>query len=155
MTISEVLGVGFRTYVRYEAGERDAPVALLIKIARLGNISLDRLLTTLLTPDDFKIPDLEKAPITPQKLEVISGGIEEGRVMFKGLANDYLVTKDKLEKTLLLKYRGLNRLDKAKYMVDIEWILKTRKTLNPPFCLPQDSSNIPLLRNHKYNFHQK
>ena len=133
MIISEVLDVGFRTYVRYEAGERDAPVALLIKIARLGNISLDRLLTTLLTPDDFKTPDLEKAPITPQKLEVIGGGIEEGRVMFKGLTNDHLVTKDKLEKDLLLKYRGLNRLDKGKYMVDIQWILNNPKNIKPTF----------------------
>ena len=44
--LSEVLGIGFRTYVRYEAGERDAPISVLIKLARLGNISLDQFLTT-------------------------------------------------------------------------------------------------------------
>ena len=33
MTISDVLDIGFRTYVRYEAGERDAPVAVLVKLA--------------------------------------------------------------------------------------------------------------------------
>ena len=32
--MSEILKVGFRTFVRYEAGERDAPVSVLVKIAR-------------------------------------------------------------------------------------------------------------------------
>ena len=44
--LSEVLEIGFRTYVRYEAGERDAPVSVLVKLARLASVSLDRLLTT-------------------------------------------------------------------------------------------------------------
>ena len=55
-TISEVLGIGFRTYVRYEAGERDAPVSLLVKMARLGELSLDRLLTTKFFSKSYKHP---------------------------------------------------------------------------------------------------
>ena len=55
MAISQVIEVGFRTYVRYEAGERDAPVSVLVKLARLGNISLDRLLTTKVTPEDLEV----------------------------------------------------------------------------------------------------
>jgi len=43
--MSEILKVGFRTYVRYEAGEGDAPVSVLVKIAKLGNLSLEQLLT--------------------------------------------------------------------------------------------------------------
>ena len=43
--MADILKVGFRTFVRYEAGERDAPVAVLVKIARLGNISLEKFLT--------------------------------------------------------------------------------------------------------------
>ena len=54
MAIAKVLDIGFRTYVRYEAGERDAPVAVLVKFARLGSISLDRLLTTKLEPSDLE-----------------------------------------------------------------------------------------------------
>lgn len=65
MAISEVLEIGFRTYVRYEAGERDAPISVLIKIAKLGNISLDCLLTTKITADVIKTPDAEKAPGRP------------------------------------------------------------------------------------------
>ncbi len=41
MALSEALEIGFRTYVRYEAGERNAPV--MVKLAKLGNVSLDRL----------------------------------------------------------------------------------------------------------------
>ena len=45
---ARLIDVGFRTYVRYEVGERDAPVNVLIKMAKLGNISLDQLLSTAL-----------------------------------------------------------------------------------------------------------
>ena len=45
---ARLIDVGFRTYVRYEIGERDAPVKVLIKMAKLGNISLDKLLSTAL-----------------------------------------------------------------------------------------------------------
>jgi len=136
MAISDVLDIGFRTYVRYEAGERDAPVAVLVKLARLGNISLDRLLITPMTPEDLKTPDVEKTPATPRPMEVIGGGLEEGRVIFKGLRNDHLVTTDKTEKNLLIKYRNLNRSGREKCVLDAEWILNNPRTFrrkkNPP-----------------------
>jgi len=43
-----LIDVGFRTYVRYEVGERHAPVNVVIKMAKLENISLDQLLSTAL-----------------------------------------------------------------------------------------------------------
>jgi len=129
MAISDVLDIGFRTYVRYEAGERDAPVAVLVKLARLGNISLDRLLITPMTPEDLKTPDVEKTPATPRPMEVIGGGLEEGRVIFKGLRNDHLVTTDKTEKNLLIKYRNLNRSGREKCVLDAEWILNNPRTI--------------------------
>ncbi|KMP11939.1 hypothetical protein UZ36_02530 [Candidatus Nitromaritima sp. SCGC AAA799-C22] len=135
MAISEVLDIGFRTYVRYEAGERDAPVAVLVKLARLGNVSLDRLLTTPLTMDDLKVPDVDKFPPTPRKMEVIGGGLEEGRVMFKGLRCDHLVSTDKNERNLLSLYRKLNRPGRDKCVLDAEWILNNprafRRKKNP------------------------
>ena len=45
---SRQIDVGFRTYVRYEVGERHAPVNVLIKMAKLENISLDQLFSTAL-----------------------------------------------------------------------------------------------------------
>ena len=128
IAISEVLGIGFRTYVRYEAGKRDAPMAVLVKFARLGNLSLDRLLTTPLTPEDLKTPDVEKIPTSPQRMEVIGGGIEEGRIMFRGLTNDHLITRGGAEKNLLTEFRKLSHLDREKCVVDAEWILNNPKT---------------------------
>ena len=57
MTLAGLLGIGFRTYVRYETEKHDAPVNVLIKIATLGNISLDRLLTTTLTLESLEMPN--------------------------------------------------------------------------------------------------
>lgn len=138
MAISEVLDIGLRTYVRYEAGQRDVPVAVLVKFARLGNLSLDRLLTTLLTLEDLKTPDAEKTPTTPQEMDVIGGGLQEGRIMFRGLTNDHLITKNKSEKNLLIEYRKLNHLDREKCVVDAEWILNNPKTFGLA-CLSPES----------------
>ena len=104
MTLSQVLEIGFRTYVRYEAGERDAPVSVLVKLARLGNLSLDRLLTTKVLPEDLQTPDKEKLPTSKAPLEVIGGGLEEGRLMFKGQLNDNLISTKKEEQKLLTFY---------------------------------------------------
>ena len=71
-------------------------------------------------------------PATPQQMEVIGGGPEEGRVMFKGLTNDHIITTNKSEKNLLTEYRKLNRLDREKSMVDAEWILNNPKTFGLP-----------------------
>ena len=56
--MSEILKVGFRTFVRYEAGTRDAPVSVLITIARLGNVSLEQLLTSEVDKNDI-VPSTE------------------------------------------------------------------------------------------------
>ena len=106
MALSEVLEIGFRTYVRYEAGERDAPVSVMVKLAKLGKVSLDRLLTTEILLEDLDTPDQEKPQPTMRNAEVIGGAIEEGRLMFKGLLNDNLVTNNKEEQKLLKKTCG-------------------------------------------------
>ena len=131
MALSQVLDIGLCTYVRYEAGERDAPVAVLVKLARLGNISLDRLLTTPLTLDDLKIPDVEESPRALKKMEIISGGPKEGRVMFKGLLNDRLISTNKNERNLLSRYRALNRANRDKCLLDAEWILHNPQAFKP------------------------
>ena len=121
MALSEVLDIGFRTYVRYEAGERDAPVAIMVKLAKLGNVSLDRLLTTKILPEDLHTPDQEQPRAAIQKMEVIGGGIEEGRLMFKGLLSDHLVTNNKEEQKLLTSFRKANRANREKFLLDLEW----------------------------------
>ena len=130
MALSEVLEIGFRTYVRYEAGERDAPVSVLVKLARLGNVSLDRLLTTKVWPEDLQKPDKEKLPTSKAPLEVIGGGLEEGRLMFKGQLNDNLISTNKEEQKLLTLFRKLNPSDREKFLINAEWVYtNTRKSV--------------------------
>ena len=129
MALSEVLEIGFRTYVRYEAGERDAPISVLIKLARLGNVSLDSLLTKKIDTEDLKTPDSEKLPTSKAPLEVISGGLEEGRLMFKGLLFDHLISTNKEEQKLLTLFRQMNATNRGKFLMDAEWIYtNTRKS---------------------------
>ena len=135
MAFSKVLDIGFRTYVRYEAGERDAPISILIKIARLGNISLDRLLTTELTLDDLKIPDEDAPPAVTTEIPTIGGSIESGRLMFKGIIHDYLVCTQPFEKKLIELFRKVDRPTKERILLDAEWFLKkhlkAKKKSNP------------------------
>ena len=130
MALSEILDIGFRTYVRYEAGERDAPIALMVKLAKLGNISLDRLLTTKVDFEDLQIPDVEKTPKTPKKLEVIGGSLDEGRLMFKGLKKDFLVSTNSGEKKILTQFRKMDKAKRDKYLTDMEWMLNNTKSTN-------------------------
>lgn len=127
MALSEVLEIGFRTYVRYEAGERDAPVSVMVKLAKLGKVSLDRLLTTKILLEDLDTPDQEKSQSIIRNAEVIGGGIEEGRLMFKGLLNDNLVTTNEEEQKLLTLFRKAGRPNREKYLLDLEWTFNNNR----------------------------
>ena len=59
VALSEILGFGFRSYVRYEAGERDAPISVLVKLARFGKVSLDRFLTKKILENLLVIPKIK------------------------------------------------------------------------------------------------
>ncbi len=125
MAISEVLGIGFRTYVRYEAGERDAPVSVLIKMAKLGNIPLDRFLIHKITPMDM---GEGTPPATPGKVEVVSGSLMEGRLSLKGISQDFYITTNANEKKLLTHFRKLSPATREKCIQEIEKKLKKMKT---------------------------
>jgi transcriptional regulator with XRE-family HTH domain len=122
MALSEVLEIGFRTYVRYEAGERDAPISVMVKLAKLGNVSLDQVLTTKILLKDLDTLNRIKLQSTIHNAEVIAGGIEEGRLMFKGFLNDNLVTTNKDEQKLLTLFRNTNHPSRDKFLLDFEWV---------------------------------
>ena len=117
---AQVLEIGFRTYVRYESGERNVPAGVLVKISRLGNISLDRLLMTRLTSDDLRNPDTLLPPDKPKTLQVISGSIKEGRLMLKGFREDFLITINSQEKSFLNQFRKLPAKEGEKYLQELE-----------------------------------
>ena len=126
MTLSKVLEIGHRTYVRYEAGERDAPVSVMVKLAKLANISLDQLLTTKIVPEDLDTSGLENTQYIIQNPEVISGCIEDGRLMLKGFLEDNLVTNTKDEQKLLTLFRKVNDISRDKFLLDLKWAVNIR-----------------------------
>ena len=130
MTLANELGIGFRTYVRYEAGERDAPISIMIQLAKLGNMSLDRLLTTEVKKKDLEITDLASTPKNSQKMEAIGGSLDEGRLVFKGLKNDFLVSSNSEEKKLLTKFRKMDKGKRDRCLSDMEWMLGNNKPAN-------------------------
>ena len=127
MDLANELNIGFRTYVRYEAGERDAPISIMIKLAKLGNMSLDRLLTTEVKKNDLEIRDVDSTPKTSKKMDVIGGSLDEGRLVFKGLKNDFLVSSNGEEKKLLTKFRKMDKSKRDRILKDIEWTLGNGK----------------------------
>ena len=126
-SLAKALEIGFRTYVRYEAGERDAPVSVIVKIARLGNISLDHLLTTKVLPEDLKTPDQKNFPTSNTPLEVIGGSFEEGRLMFKGLLKENLVTTNEEEQELLQFFRKMSPTNREKFLLNAECVFNNSR----------------------------
>ena len=100
-----ILKVGFRTFVRYEAGERDAPVSVLIKVARLANISLEKLLTTSIKPID--IAPLEKISRGSNPAQIESLDFRTGYVTFKDPNCQEIITVDDVEKRILTLFRKM------------------------------------------------
>jgi transcriptional regulator with XRE-family HTH domain len=142
MTLANELGIGFRTYVRYEAGERDAPVSIMIKLASLGNMSLDRLLTTEVKKKDLEIKDQASTPKNSIKMNVIGGSLDEGRLVFKGLKNDFLVSANSEEKKLLTKFRKMDKSKRDRYIKDIEWALGNGKPTEQSGSKKKVSKNV-------------
>jgi transcriptional regulator with XRE-family HTH domain len=103
--MSEILKVGFRTFVRYEAGARDAPVSVLVKIARLGNISLDQLLTSEIDKND--IAPLQKVNKSLSSTEVSMVNFKEGSVIFNNPSRKELITLDGDERKILVLFRKM------------------------------------------------
>ena len=104
-TMADILKVGFRTFVRYEAGERDAPVAVLVKIARLCNISLEKFLTKAIGPND--IAPLSKINKEIKPVSVKSIDFKTGNVNFFAPNRQELMTINDSEKCLLILYRKM------------------------------------------------
>jgi transcriptional regulator with XRE-family HTH domain len=125
--MSEVLKVGFRTFVRYEAGERDAPVSVLIKIARLGNVSLEQLLTTTIEPND--IAPLDKIN-RGEVVQVQSIDFKIGQVTFKDPDHQELMTIDDAEKRILTLFRKMPPLLKKDFMGSIGHIAETGRVVS-------------------------
>ncbi len=115
--ISDILKVGFRTYVRYEAGERDAPVAVLVKMARLGNLSLENLLTKKIDPLSILPMDTETLNLAPP--DVKSVNFLSGHISFKKLSREGILALDEAEKKAISAYRRMPQSLKTAFLKDL------------------------------------
>ncbi len=102
---AEILGIGFRTYVRYEVGERDAPISTLVKIAMLGNLSLQKLLTEKITLQDF-CPLAVIAPYEGAQIDCVD--FQTNLLYLKNYPMPVSIAFDITEKKFLSLFRRLN-----------------------------------------------
>ena len=106
LMMSKVLSIGFRSYVRYEAGKRDTPVLVLIKLAHLGGISLDQILSKEISNHDIlpctKISKVNAFP------EVKLVDFCKGTIAFKNPTRSELITIDSSEKKILTLFRKMD-----------------------------------------------
>jgi transcriptional regulator with XRE-family HTH domain len=103
--MSEILKVGFRTFVRYEAGARDVPISVLVTIARLGNISLKQLLTSEIDKND--IAPLQKVNKSLLSTEVSVVNFKEGSVIFNNPSRQEFITLNGDERKMLTLFRKM------------------------------------------------
>jgi len=133
--MADILKVGFRTFVRYEAGERDAPVAVLVKIARLGNISLEKFLTKSIGPNDIGPLSTINKEISPVNVKSID--FKAGNVNFVAPNRQELMTINDSEKCLLTLYRKMPPRLKKDLTESMNQIVETGVVANR---LPKKSS---------------
>ncbi len=126
--LAEILKVGFRTYVRYEAGERDAPISILVKMSRLGNISLEQLLTEEIS--NFHITPVQVQSLSIPLPEVKSIDFRTGQIAFKKPAKECLLALEKSEKKVLSVYRKLSPALQADYLKSFEKTYKASRKIS-------------------------
>ena len=126
--MSEILKVGFRTFVRYEGGTRDAPVSVLITIARLANISLEQLLTSEVDKND--IVPLQRTGIDSPSTEISSVNFKQGSIVFKIPYRQEIITLGVDERKLLSIYRKMSTSQQKDCLLALGRIVQSDKTTN-------------------------
>ena len=126
--MAKILNVGFRTFVRYEAGERDAPVEVLVKIARLGNISLESFLTKSIKANDIAPLEKINKGITPVNIQFID--FKAGNVTFLEPNRPELMTINDSEKRLLTIFRKMSPRFKKDLTESMNQTVETGRVIN-------------------------
>jgi transcriptional regulator with XRE-family HTH domain len=124
--MSEILKVGFRTFVRYEAGARDVPVSVLVKIARLGNICLEQLLTSEIDKND--IAPLQKVNKSLSSTEVSVVNFKDGSVIFNNPSRQEFITLGGDERKMLTLYRKMGSHLQKDCLTSLGQIAKSGKS---------------------------
>ena len=106
LMMAKVLKIGFRTYVRYESGKREIPAVVLLKLARLGGVSLEQILNEEIS--SYGILPCLKTSRTEDFTKVKSVDFSNGRIAFEKPARSELMTIDSSEKKLLTLFRKMD-----------------------------------------------
>jgi transcriptional regulator with XRE-family HTH domain len=123
--MSEILKVGFRTFVRYEAGIRDAPISVLITIARLANISLEQLLTSEVHKNDIVPVQRADPELSQTKLSAVN--FKEGSMVFNNPYREEIITLGVDERKLLSIFRKIGPQPKNDCLSTLGRILESEK----------------------------
>ena len=126
--MAEILKVGFRTFVRYEAGARDVPVSVLVKVARLGNICLEQLLTSEIDKND--IAPLQKINKILSSTEVSVVNFKEGSVIFNNPSRQEFITLDGDERKMLTLFRKMGSHLQKDCLTSLAKIAESGKSTN-------------------------
>ena len=114
---SKTLAIGFRTYVRYEMGEREAPIPALVKASKLINASLDDLILSPLIINEFN-------GLTKKNSNKLPAVVKQ-TASFLGLENEQLITSKKDEKNLLSIYRKMDSQTREKCLQEMNLLIKS------------------------------
>tara|TARA_B100000686_G_C16704023_1_gene925141 strand:- start:413 stop:934 length:522 start_codon:yes stop_codon:yes gene_type:complete len=126
--MAEILNIGFRTFVRYEVGERAIPVSILIKTARMGNVSLEELMTLRLSITDVNM--VKVLPSKESKIIVRKCDFKKGQIFFCKPFVSKLISRDDSEKKILRLFRQMNTDIQQDSLFKLESMIKLSK-INP------------------------
>ena len=114
LMMSKVLSIGFRSYVRYEAGKRHTPVLVLIKLAHLGGISLEQILNNKINNHDI-LPFTKNSNVNAfPEVKVVD--FCKGSIAFKNPRRSELITIDSSEKKILTLFRKMDADSQAAFL---------------------------------------
>jgi transcriptional regulator with XRE-family HTH domain len=114
---SKTLGIGFRTYVRYEMGERETPIPVLVKVSKLIKESLDDLILSPLVINEFNGLTYKSSKKSPS--------IVKQTTSLLGLENEQLIASKKDEKNLLSLYREMDLHTREKCLKEMSLLIKS------------------------------
>jgi len=114
---SKNLKIGFRTYVRYEMGERETPIPVLVKVSKLIKASLDDLILSPLIINEFN-------GLTKKSSKNLSSIVKQATSL-TGLENERQVSLKKDEKNLLNLYREMDFETREKCLKEMNLLIKS------------------------------
>ncbi len=121
---SKILEIGFRTYVRYEIGEREPPIPVLVKIKKMLKISLDDLILSSLHNNGFIDQTRESSRRENIKNSAKSPHIANQSAGFPGSSPEQTIALKKDEKNFFNLYKKMDVPTREKCLLEMQSLIK-------------------------------